>query len=405
MDATHGTMNWLADRVGGYVSCLHRNRSGVALNDSLNREFSFDQSPTLADISDRPLRCPKGDEALHEDSIGSALRGAPSEEFEVLANGVTSKRTLLTKSAPVSCQRWHSFDGVMTLMAIDAPGSLVFADAVDPNDSPNACSPMFSTADSASSSDYMLKIDRRRTHAADGFLDSLEDCVDRRSKLEHDADFQECARLIAKDMRRTFPGDPQVDQIRLCMADILRAHARRDCELGYVQGMCFVAAGVCLSGVGMAQAAEEFDAFIGLLRPLWLPGFPLINSGIPVLAEILTERDPELLDHLTSNAGVDWHMVIPGAWLSVFAKWLPIDAFRDTLPFVCKGGLAGLLTTTLLILLYNRDRLLGCRGLEEALDCINNLSRSQPPDRLLEMCTVSLPTVQARLDASRANQK
>lgn len=211
-----------------------------------------------------------------------------------------------------------------------------------------------------------------------------------------DEGFCECARLIAKDVPRTFPGHPRVDQVRLLMADVLRAYARRDQELGYVQGMCFAAAGACLGSRDLSDATRRFEALMAGLRVLWMPSFPVITVGLPVLEELLRERDPDLLEHMT-GVGLDLLMVIPGAWLSLLAKWLPLEAFLEVLPFVGKEGLTGLLAATLLILLYHRSELVRCRGMEEALECLARLATKPPPERLLEMCEAALPKLHPRL--------
>ena len=34
-------------------------------------------------------------------------------------------------------------------------------------------------------------------------------------------------------------------------------------------------------------------------------------------------------------------MVVPGAWLSMFAKWLPLSVLQDLVPFLQQQGLPG----------------------------------------------------------------
>lgn len=208
--------------------------------------------------------------------------------------------------------------------------------------------------------------------------------------------FRECARLIAKDVPRTFPSEASVDRVRLRIADVLREYARRDVELGYVQGMCFAAAGACISTSSLSDAGERFEALMSGLRPLWLPGFPMVQHGLPLLEEILCERDPELFQHLL-GVGLDFLMVIPSAWLSVLAKWVPLGTFLELLPLLSREGLLGLLAATLLLLLFHRDALIHCWSLEDVLDFLGGLASKEPPDRLLEMCEASLPALRPAL--------
>lgn len=193
-----------------------------------------------------------------------------------------------------------------------------------------------------------------------------------------------------------------MDLVRLRIADVLRGYAKRDIELGYVQGMCFAAAGACITSAELPEAERRFDALMAGLRPLWTPGFPVVSAGIPILEELLRDSDPELLEHL-QGVGLSLLMVIPSAWLSLMSKWLPLEAFLEALPLLGQEGLAGLLAATLLILLYRREDLLACASLEAALDCFAGFAGRPPPERLVEMCLASLPKLRPRLRDQEAS--
>jgi len=188
-----------------------------------------------------------------------------------------------------------------------------------------------------------------------------------------------------------------VDTIRLRIADVLRHYARKDPGLGYTQGMCFAAAVICLKHSEPSPSAEHaFEALMSGLRQLWLPGFPMVTVGTPILEDLLRMRDPELVDHLQAIE-LDFSLFVPGAWLSFFAKWLPLSILQEALPFLGREGLVGFLSVTLLLLLYHREALLCCPELEAGLAYLNRLSDMRPPEGLLEMCIHSLPAVRSRL--------
>merc|ERR1719277_2632778 len=84
----------------------------------------------------------------------------------------------------------------------------------------------------------------------------------RRSNLKG---FAEWARIIARDVPRTFPGDPQVDKVCMQLGGILRSYAQKDPELGYTQGMSFAAAVVSI-GRDARSAQKAFDELMGGLR-------------------------------------------------------------------------------------------------------------------------------------------
>jgi len=211
--------------------------------------------------------------------------------------------------------------------------------------------------------------------------------------------FSACARLIARDIQRTFPGYAAVDNVRLRAADVLRSYAQKDAELGYTQGMCFVAVAVCLHGAWVEKAPDEdaeFAAIIQKLRGFWLPGFPLVAEGIDLLEVLLDERDPDLLAHFR-NLGVDLLLMLPQAWLSLFAKWLPMASFLELLPFISQNGLHGVITVTYILILYHRWFIMGCQEPHELLAYMSTLSMKPPPKCFLRLCSSALPKLAARL--------
>lgn len=207
-----------------------------------------------------------------------------------------------------------------------------------------------------------------------------------------DQDFCQSARQIAKDVPRTFAGNPRVDQVRLWMAEVLRAHVRRDAELGYVQGMCFVAAGACVGCRDLPEADCRFRALMACFRPLWLPDFPVVVEGLPLLEELLREYAPGLIEHLTCF-GVELMTVTLSGWLSLLAKWLPLEAFLEALPVIGREGLEGLLAASLCILQYHRAVLLHCEDMEEILRHFANMAAMQPPEYLVDRCLNLVPAM------------
>jgi len=211
-----------------------------------------------------------------------------------------------------------------------------------------------------------------------------------------DPKFREAAIVIARDVARVFAGDARVDRIRLEIADVLRSYARKDPEIGYVQGMCFAAAIICLDDNSLgaeAEARQRFTMLMNSLRELWLPGFPMLSKGTSTLDAVLVARDPELHTHF-GDLSLELGMIIPGAWMSVFAKWLPLRMLMDVVPFLIMEGVVGFLAVTLIVLLHNREALLKCSELDEALPYVNNLlSQSPPPEDLVGMCRMALPSM------------
>eukprot|EP00439_Symbiodinium_sp_Y106_P011842 s6876_g1.t2 len=227
------------------------------------------------------------------------------------------------------------------------------------------------------------------------------------SHLLANSRFNEAAVVIARDVSRVFPSNSRVHDVRIEIAEILRAYAREDwhkntarrlfenpfpavmhqklhCmssaishwseqdpDLGYTQGMCFAAAVVAVGDGDLAGKQQRFSQLMEKLRDLWMPGFPLVERGIPIVESMLASKDPELMHHLYQTIKMDLGMVIPSAWLSVFGKWLPLDVLQD----------------------------LVARSLDEILPFINSFSKEAVPDQLLSVCQVSVTQLRSRSDS------
>jgi hypothetical protein len=218
----------------------------------------------------------------------------------------------------------------------------------------------------------------------------------RRSSLQG---FTDCARIIARDVPRTFGGQPQVDAVRMQVAEVLRSYALKDPELGYTQGMSFAAAVLCV-GRSAPEAELAFDFLMERLRKLWMPGFPMVMEGTPIFEQLMEERDPELMTHLESIR-FDFSMVIPKVWLSIFAKWMPFANLVEVVPFLGEEGLVGVITLTLFFVICHRWFLLKCQSFEDALHYLDNRNKGPAPKCLMEMCKLALPQFQERLPGLR----
>eukprot|EP00927_Polykrikos_kofoidii_P044841 TRINITY_DN38718_c0_g1_i1.p1 TRINITY_DN38718_c0_g1~~TRINITY_DN38718_c0_g1_i1.p1 ORF type:complete len:491 (+),score=48.99 TRINITY_DN38718_c0_g1_i1:149-1621(+) len=218
------------------------------------------------------------------------------------------------------------------------------------------------------------------------------------SELGQDLAFKEHACIIARDVPRVFAGVREVDNVRMRILQVLRTYAQRDPEIGYTQGMCFAAAVVCLRDRAVGSAEDRFVELMSGLRRLWGPGFPMVCEGTPILVRIMSERDPELVDHFR-DISLNFATLIPCAWLSIFAKWLPLESLLEIVPFLGREGFPGFLVVTIFVLLYNRGSLLLCDDLSDAMPFLSTLSKQPPPPDLLRMCEHAVPCLKMRVES------
>ncbi|XP_071520095.1 uncharacterized protein [Panulirus ornatus] len=149
--------------------------------------------------------------------------------------------------------------------------------------------------------------------------DVTSDCGDQEGTID----------LIRLDVSRTFPhlcifqkGGPYHDPLH----NILGAYACYRPDVGYVQGMSFLAATLLLN-------MDETDAFISfsnlLNRPAHMAFFrvdqPMMCAYYQTFEELLAANLPHLADHLR-NIKVTPDLYVLDWLLTVFARPLPLDA-------------------------------------------------------------------------------
>ncbi|KAK3851910.1 hypothetical protein Pcinc_041471 [Petrolisthes cinctipes] len=135
--------------------------------------------------------------------------------------------------------------------------------------------------------------------------------------------------LIRLDVSRTFPhlcifqkGGPYHDPLH----NVLGAYACYRPDVGYVQGMSFLAATLLLN----MTEVNAFTAFTNLInRPAHMAFFrvdqPMMEAYYQTFEELLGANLPQLADHLHS-IGVTPDLYVLDWLLTVFARPLPLDA-------------------------------------------------------------------------------
>jgi hypothetical protein len=129
---------------------------------------------------------------------------------------------------------------------------------------------------------------------------------------------------IDKDTHRTFPGHTWLSSPagQKAMLNVLRAYALSDPEIGYTQGMNF------LAGLLLTYLPSEADAYAALsllmrqrgLRELYLPDMSLLQIRLWQLSRLLP---PRLSAHLEAHAALP--VLYASSWLlTCFAADFPL---------------------------------------------------------------------------------
>ncbi|KAK2579515.1 hypothetical protein KPH14_010819 [Odynerus spinipes] len=188
---------------------------------------------------------------------------------------------------------------------------------------------------------------------------------------------------ILIDLGRTFPNHPYFSSPlgpgQLALFNLLKAYSLLDHEVGYCQGLSFVA------GVLLLHMVED-QAFFLLrhlmfrrgLRKLYLPDMAALQLHLYQLSRLLHDRLPALYDHF------DKHEVSPtlyaAPWLlTLFASQFPLGFVTRVFDLLFLESSEVLFRVAVALLEEHQDQLLCCESFEEIMEYLkitmNNLQR------------------------------
>ncbi|WOG88078.1 hypothetical protein DCAR_0207311 [Daucus carota subsp. sativus] len=209
---------------------------------------------------------------------------------------------------------------------------------------------------------------------------------------------------IEKDLPRTFPGHPALDEDgRNSLRRLLTAYARHNPSVGYCQAMNFFA------GLLLLLMPEEnaFWALMGILDD-YFEGYyseEMIESQVDqlVFEELVRERFPKLVNHLDYlGVQVAW---VTGPWfLSIFMNMLPWESVLrvwDVLLF--EGNRVMLFRTALALMELYGPALVTTKDAGDAITLLQSLAGSTfDSSQLVLTACMGYPNVnESRLEALR----
>lgn len=201
---------------------------------------------------------------------------------------------------------------------------------------------------------------------------------------EDNPDRQASVELIQLDISRTFPqlcifqrGGPYYDILH----SLLGAYACYRPDIGYVQGMSFLAAILILN----MEEAEAFVCFANLLnRPCHMAFFrldqPLMQAYYSVFEQLMAENLPRIHNHfLKAHLTPDLYLL---DWIyTVFAKAMPLDVACRVWDVFLRDGEEFLFRAALGVLHFYQDLLLNYDFLTGA-QFLTKLPEDLNPDNL-----------------------
>eukprot|EP00742_Colponemidia_sp_Colp-10_P016328 GILJ01018699.1.p1 GENE.GILJ01018699.1~~GILJ01018699.1.p1 ORF type:complete len:272 (+),score=44.22 GILJ01018699.1:87-818(+) len=195
---------------------------------------------------------------------------------------------------------------------------------------------------------------------------------------------------IERDLNRTFPThvmfqEEGVGQAKL--RNVLHAYANIDPEVGYVQGMGF------LAGTLLTQMEEEeaFWCFHSMmhsekyrLRDMFKPGFPMLQLFFFQLRALTMKEIPKLQKHFDA-LNVDPSFFAAQWFLTLFVYHFQFRALlRIWDIFMCEGW--KIIFRVALALMKWEEKLLLSLPFDKILPALKNLHENKNPDEIMERC-------------------
>ena len=175
--------------------------------------------------------------------------------------------------------------------------------------------------------------------------------------------------IISRDIHRTFPEHPLFGfkQGQESLFNLLKAYSLHDLEVGYCQGMAFVA-GILLMYVPEEEAFAIFCRLMQGLRAMYLPEMMGLKQMLGSFDELLGRYLPTLKEHLEAH-GVASLLYCTQWFLSIFACPFPVSFCARIIDVMLLqgGGQAILLRTALAIMCESEAELLALDDFEALL--------------------------------------
>ncbi|KAI3696780.1 hypothetical protein L6452_29315 [Arctium lappa] len=170
---------------------------------------------------------------------------------------------------------------------------------------------------------------------------------------------EKCRKQIEKDLPRTFPGHPALNEEgRNSLRRLLLAYAQHNPAVGYCQAMNFFAAILLL----MMPEENAFWTLVGIIDDYFDGYFTtdMIESQVDqlVFEDLMRERYPKLVNHF-DNLGVEMGWIC-GPWLlSIFVNMIPWDSVLRVWDVILFEGNRAMLLRTALALMELYGHALG----------------------------------------------
>ncbi|KAM0029271.1 putative Rab-GTPase-TBC domain-containing protein [Helianthus debilis subsp. tardiflorus] len=242
---------------------------------------------------------------------------------------------------------------------------------------------------------------KKKSTVPDSYYDDLTSAVQGR--------VTPATKQIDHDLPRTFPGHPWLDtpEGHAAVRRVLVGYSFRDSDVGYCQGLNYVAALLLLV---MKTEEEAFWMLAVLLENVLVNDCYTDNlSGCHVdqrvFKDLLTKKCPRLSAHLDA-IGFDVSLVATEWFLCLFSKSLPSETTMRVWDVLFYEGASVLFYVALAVFKIKEEELLMTHHVGDAIKIIQNTTHHQfDPDDLLTVAFEKISFMTTNLSKQRKKQE
>ncbi|CAH1777592.1 unnamed protein product [Owenia fusiformis] len=177
---------------------------------------------------------------------------------------------------------------------------------------------------------------------------------------------------ILIDLGRTFPSHPyfaaQLGPGQLALFNLLKAYSLLDQEVGYCQGLSFVA-GILLMHMGEDSAFEamKYVMFNLGFRKQYRPDMTSLQIQMYQLSRLIHDRHKDLYDHFETNEIVPTLYAAPW-FLTLFASQFPLGFVARVFDLLFLEGMEVIFKVALVLLGEHKELIKQCENFETVVD-------------------------------------
>ncbi|KAK5920617.1 hypothetical protein CgunFtcFv8_024410 [Champsocephalus gunnari] len=189
--------------------------------------------------------------------------------------------------------------------------------------------------------------------------------------MEHDTKLKE---TIHTDMHRTFPDNVLFQSkaepsLQSALFNVLLAYGHHNKEVGYCQGMNFIAGYLMIITKNEENSFWLMDALLGRILPdFYSPAMMGLKTDQEVLGELVKAKSPAVGQLMDQYPGI-WTLVVSRWFICLYIDVLPIETVLRVWDCLFYEGSKVLFRVALTLIIHHQPEILRARSLTDVCEC------------------------------------